>query len=432
VRIPLTSRRPEEIVAFRGGEGVSIETLLAESAVLARSLPRARHAINLHANRYQYLRGFCAAMLTGHCTLMPPNRQSETLAKLERAYPACYRLGDGAALTHPDEKVGDPAAAEPSLEIEDGQAAIIAFTSGSTGEAAPTLKSWHTLRIGTANNHHSLLESPDEQVNVLATVPPQHMWGFETSILLPLLAPVAISEKNPLYPADIAEGLAELPEPRLLVSSPLHLRTLMQSGVETPPLLRILTATAPLSAEDAIALESHFQAEVLDVFGCSESGVFARRRTAREADWSLTPPFRLEASHTETLIHAEHLPEAVSLPDRVEIVGERRFRWLGRQQDLINIAGKRGSLADLNRRLLQIEGVLDGIVFQPQDESRLAALVVAPGLAAADIAQTLRPQVDPVFVPRPIYLLDRLPRQETGKIARSDLLELFRSAHGSQ
>jgi acyl-coenzyme A synthetase/AMP-(fatty) acid ligase len=200
----------------------------------------------------------------------------------------------------------------------------------------------------------------------------------------------------------------------------------MKSGVKTPALQRILTATAPLSAEDAIALEDHFRTEVLDVFGCSESGVFAMRMTARESDWRLTPPFRLESTRTSTLIHAAHLPAAVELPDLLEIVDERRFRWVGRRQDLINIAGKRGSLADLNRRLLRIEGVLDGILFQPQDESRLAAFVVAPGLTAAEIVQALRPQLDPVFMPRPIYMVDRLPRQETGKMARSDLLDLFR------
>jgi acyl-coenzyme A synthetase/AMP-(fatty) acid ligase len=53
----------------------------------------------------------------------------------------------------------------------------------------------------------------------------------------------------------------------------------------------------------------------------------------------------------------------------------------------------------------------------------IAALVVAPGLDAAAILDALRRDIDPVFLPRPLKLVDALPRGETGKLPRAALLE---------
>jgi acyl-coenzyme A synthetase/AMP-(fatty) acid ligase len=93
---------------------------------------------------------------------------------------------------------------------------------------------------------------------------------------------------------------------------------------------------------------------------------------------------------------------------------------------MVKIAGKRCSLADLNRKLSAIAGVDDGVIFMPPGESvRLAALVVAPRLRCGAILEALKPLVDPVFLPRPVFLVERLPRQETGKLAQSAVLELF-------
>jgi hypothetical protein len=65
----------------------------------------------------------------------------------------------------------------------------------------------------------------------------------------------------------------------------------------------------------------------------------------------------------------------------------------------------------LNRELLAIDGVVDGAFVVPDDgspTSRLAALVVAPTLAAADIVSALRERVDAVFLPRPLHRVEVL------------------------
>ncbi|MEJ2060388.1 MAG: hypothetical protein P8Y64_07870, partial [Gammaproteobacteria bacterium] len=106
-----------------------------------------------------------------------------------------------------------------------------------------------------------------------------------------------------------------------------------------------------------------------------------------------------------------------------------RFEWLGRKADLVNIAGKRAALGDLNHRLLAIDGVEDGVFLVPDEgvRERLAALVVAPGLSEADILKALGRSLDPVFLPRPLVKVDSLPRNATGKLPRQAILDLLAS-----
>ncbi|GBE45765.1 surfactin synthase subunit 3 [bacterium BMS3Bbin11] len=101
----------------------------------------------------------------------------------------------------------------------------------------------------------------------------------------------------------------------------------------------------------------------------------------------------------------------------------------GRTSDMIKIAGKRVSLADLNLRLNSIPGMEDGVFIQTkvksEDVSRLCAVIVAPVLSQADVIKALRQQIDPVFLPRSVFKVDTLPRNETGKLPHSEIMKLL-------
>ena len=360
---------------------------------------------------------------------MPPNRQPYTLQQLRELYDDSYTIGEDGR----EEIVSLEGVSCEIPEIPDEQHCAIAFTSGSTGAPTPNLKYWRTLRVGSSSNARAILGAADQQLNVVATVPPQHMWGMETSILLPLFANVAVSHLTPFFPQDIADALQSLPEPRMLVSSPIHLETLHKSGVEMHAVDKIITATAPLSKQLAIDVETGFETIVQEIFGCSESGILATRQTAVDEEWTYSAIFDLSMTDDGVRIAASHLSEDVMLPDIVELTGNNHFRWIGRRQDMVNIAGKRGSLADLNFHLREIPGLVDGVVFLPDGrEDRLAALVVAPELDVSDILSVLRDKVEPVFLPRPIFKVSQLPRQETGKLAIKAVRELFAELGGAK
>ena len=94
---------------------------------------------------------------------------------------------------------------------------------------------------------------------------------------------------------------------------------------------------------------------------------------------------------------------------------------------MINIAGKRTSLAHLNYHLNSIVGVRDGVFIMPEEgqhAARLMAFVVAPELTCDEIMSALRLRIDAAFLPRPLRFVDVLPRNATGKLPHAALTEL--------
>ena len=85
----------------------------------------------------------------------------------------------------------------------------------------------------------------------------------------------------------------------------------------------------------------------------------------------------------------------------------------------------------MNAQLNAIPGVVDGAFFLPDAErsggtgvNRLTAAVVAPALSIAQLTEQLRQRIDPVFLPRPLLLVARLPRNATGKLPQHALQAL--------
>ncbi len=433
----LATTDPARVVAWRDGAPVSAARFLTHVEMVAVRLPEVRHVINLCEDRYAFLVAFCAALTRGQTNLLPPSRAPQAVAEVMRAHPGCYTVGDTALPMTPPDHVrlpalgdGDVDAAPPVPRIDARQVAAIGYTSGSTGRPQASVKTWASYAASTAGNLGMLRAYLDEPFHVLATVPPQHMYGMEMSVLLPLLAAVGVHAGRPLLPADVAHALSQLPAPRVLVTTPVHLRALVGSGQALAPLAAMVSATAPMPEDLARAAEARFGAPLLEVFGSTETCVFAGRRSAREAAWTPYPGVTLEPRPEGTRIHAPQLAAPVTLADIMALDDAGRFRLVGRQGDQLEMAGKRASLADLNQRLLAIEGVRDGVIFQPDTADRLgvrrlAALVVAPDVDEAAIMAALRRSVDPVFLPRPVRKVAALPRNATGKLPRAALLEML-------
>jgi acyl-coenzyme A synthetase/AMP-(fatty) acid ligase len=419
----------ERSTALTAGE------FLGRVLALAAALPRQAYLVNLCEERANFLAAWCAAIVSGQTNLLPASRAPQVIADARASY------GDNHVVD--DERVQrllarGSAAATRVPQIAAEHIVQIGFTSGSTGAPTAHAKRWGSLQFNTRFNAERIRECIGAAAPaVIATVPPQHMYGTETSVLLPLLAGMAVHAGRPLFPQDVAVALAEVPEPRVLVTTPVHLRTLLASTQQFPPIAVVVSATAPLDAALALQVASGLKAPLLEMFGSTETCVIATRLTASEAGWRLYPGVTLEPAADHTWVRAPWFDQATRLQDVVE-VAEGRMLLRGRNVDMIEIAGKRASLSDLTRRLLAIPGVQDAVVFQPSASEaeaqgvarvqRVAAAVVAPGLSVPDILTAMAQGVDPLFLPRPLLRVAALPRNELGKTARAQLLQLLRQA----
>ena len=95
----------------------------------------------------------------------------------------------------------------PPPRIDRDQVAAIAFTSGSTGEPQPQPKTWGSVVDG-ARAEVIALQLDDvrkrmDDVVLMGTVSPQHMYGFESTVLMALHGPCAFAAEHPLHPDEV-------------------------------------------------------------------------------------------------------------------------------------------------------------------------------------------------------------------------------------
>jgi len=356
---------------------------------------------------------------------LPPNQAAATLQELGAAYPDGWVLHDATMESWLD--AGVVAVNElPEWRIDANRVVALTFTSGSTGAPQPHAKTWRTL---SRNAQLAAAEALGDGAHIVATVPPQHVYGLETSAMVALTAHCVVFDGKPFFPSDVRAALEVMREPRTLVTTPTHLRALLEAHVALPRLQRIVCATAPLSVESARRAELAWDTAVHEIYGCTEAGIMATRRTTDEKPWRTFTDGRMTLRGDVAEYSAPQLPAAIPLQDIVESLSPTEFHLRGRAADMIKVAGKRASLQALTQHLLNIEGVRDAAIFL-QDmssgrEARLAAAVVAPDRTAQDILVALSDHIDAVFLPRPLILVAKLPRNAVGKLPQTALAQLL-------
>ncbi len=425
----------ERVVIWRKGTPIGTANLLAAAERLAEGLPDRSHVVNACATRTGFLVALLAALLRNQVTVLPNDRTARVASQLQARYPelyclseeggACAGIGTHAVCT--ETPASGARSTVPSLPAD--AAAVIAFTSGSTGEPEPHEKSLRVLSTTSQLIARRFQFEAGSPPALLATVPSQHMYGLETAVGLALWSRASVHDLRPLYPADIAAALYELPAPRVLVTTPIHLKGLLASSVRFPALKAVISATAPLSLETARAVEQRFGTEVLEIYGFSEAGTVATRRPVVDPVWQTCDGLTLRREGAADVVEAAHYAAAVPFSDRINVIASDRFELIGRANDMINIAGKRASLSGLNAILTAIDQVTDGAFYLADEEedgkvARLMAFVVAPNTTTGRILEALRGNIDPAFMPRHIHQVAALPRLETGKLPRSALTAL--------
>jgi len=427
-------------VCWRAGRPISRRQFLHDVNALAALLPSAGPLLAMTSDRYRFVQAFVAAMLRGQAGLLPPNNTPDMVGWLRVLFPEAYALTEprSTAVDMPSLEFPPDAGDDLQADLDVPQFAVDlevahVLTSGSTGRPVPHPKRWDLLvRGGLAGAERiaaHMGRADLHGVTVVGTVPAHHMFGFESTVMLPMVGGAAFAAERPLFPGDVAHVLAAVPRPRVLVTTPVHLKALVESGVAMPPVDLMVSATAPLSTQLAQRAEASFGGPLMEIYGCTEAGQVASRRTSVSAEWHTIGGLALSGDGQSPVVSGGHVAVPTPLADVLEILSPTRFRLLGRSNDMVNVAGKRTSLAHLNHQLASVEGVRDGAFWvrpgsDAEDVVRLVALVVAPGLDRSALLRALRERIDAAFLPRPILQVDALPRDPSGKLPEAALARL--------
>lgn len=424
--------------AFWTADGpLSQGQIATRAAALASRLPDCAFAINYCETRDRFAVGLLAALSRGQTAVFPSDRTERSFSMLRAGMRDVYCLSDSplpaTGCTYvevADDESGRSFGAIDLSRIALERTAVKIYTSGSTGRPTGSDKSWAMLVAGAKRIPEliGLLDHPHP--SIVATVPSQHMYGFENSLMYVIQGRASAHVERPVYPADIARCLSEVPPPRVLVTTPVHLRALVEQGGKLPEIERIVSATAPLSEDLAAAAERSLNAPVSEIYGFTEAGSVAGRRTTAGPNWMLRRDFLARQIDGKQYVEWLEFGQKIPFPDVVEIVDPHHIRLLGRSQDMVNVAGKRASLTGLTAQLLEIDGVKDGVFWLPTEDmglgivARLMVFVVAPGSTPDRIRRELARRMDPAFVPRTVIQVDSMPRNETGKLPHDSLRKI--------
>ena len=393
---------------------------------LAARLPRRLYAIQRCESTAAFLVSTCAAWCAGQTVVMPPTRLEADRDALAGRYPDAHELNDDVAYSFD----GRPHWPPPALR--DDFVAALLFTSGSTRVPRPATKTWRSLCSGARTFIGAFALRPGEWT-LAGTVSPQHMFGLEATAMAALRSGCALETTRPRYAADLARlgrDCAEAGSPPLfLATTPLHLEHFHRSLDAPPKVARIVVSTMPVARRLAVDVERDWHARVDEVYGSTECGMLASRRPASDDTFTLGAGLALAIDGDGSAkAFGGQLDAPVPLDDRLAWRDEdrRAFVLEGRKTDMVKVAGKRTTLAALGDVLRAVDGVEDCVFFPSAAQSgRLCALVVAPALDESEVRRRLAERIDPAFMPRPLIRVERLPRDDRGKLALTELQRLI-------
>ncbi len=432
----------DRVLIFSRENGRSCAEFAADVALLQQKISDYGSICNLLSDRYSFVVGLAAALLNGQTTILPVSTAPQAVDAAIGGSSGTLILGDAAMeITGPrlsrlprSDAPEDPAQLFAALPRAPG--IVHVFTSGSTGSPNRHIKTWETL-AGGAEITLKIIEAvglASTDFGFVGTTAPQHMFGLEATVFAGLMGRHSQYGEQVFFQADLEEAVRAAREAGIeaivLVTSPAHLRFLETAVMELGEVRAIISATAPLSKTLAARLEERGDLPVFEVYGSTESGSLAIRRTIEGDLWTPLAGFTLEQHDGSVIAQAPHLAEPVPMGDAMSLEPDGRFRLLGRLGDMVLVAGKRTSLGALNAILVDTPGIVDGVVLREpgkaDDQLTIVAVIhpsstMTPDDCRAAIRDHLRQHFDPVFLPRKITFCDALPRSPSGKITAEDL-----------
>ncbi|HTD28362.1 MAG TPA: AMP-binding protein [Xanthomonadaceae bacterium] len=405
----------------------------AWQAVFAAA-PGRRCALH-HEDCFEFAAALLGAWHAGKIVYLPADTLESTLQALAKQV-------DGFAGTLPDGLQPNPdvSSAEAIWSDLDAETVrLVLYTSGSAGDPVAIDKCLRQLdsEIATLESRFGGLIG---DAHVQGTVSHQHIYGLLFRVLWPLAAQRRFATHRLVYPEQIA---ALVPSQAIaLISSPALLKRLPESidWSSTRAALRVVFSSGgPLPVEGRVATRRLWGQYVIEVFGSTETGGIASR-SSEHGTWQALPGVECRIDETALHVRSRHLAEVdwFRTEDRAQLIGDG-FELLGRSDRLVKLEERRISL-DAIERGLRADTLIDAVrvLMLAGAREKIAAVIVLSKAGQAllssagrkelidHLRRVLRPQVDPIAIPKLWRFVEALPSNAQGKTTIKLLADLFR------
>ena len=300
--------------------------------------------------------------------------------------------------------------------LAEGTTGFTFQTSGSSGEKKPCTHSHASLAAEVAYWAKIFAD----RRRIIQLVPPHHIYGAIFTILLPEAMGIPVLDCRAMPPGRLARILRA---DDLLVGFPAGWSNLLRSLECLPAGIRAVSSTAPLPASASHALRQAGAAEVIEIYGSSETAGIAWR-AAPDESFTLLPHWRPGASGARASVIEVATGQAVALPDRAEWDTAGGLRLLGRKDQAVQVGGINVFPALVAAKLASHPLVAEAAVRLDETlpEPRLKAFVILRGqpkakaLDARELEVWCRSNFAAPERPVRIEIGQALPRNAMGKM----------------
>ncbi len=257
---------------------------------------------------------------------------------------------------------------------------------------------------------------------VWSAVPAHHIYGFLFTVLLPARLPgLKVVDARRCTPQALQHGLRA---GDWVIGHPLQWRLLTRYGEALPAGVRGVTSGAPCPDALAHDLERLGLAQLIQVYGSSETAGIGWR-TSPAAGYRLLPFWARDPRDDGQLLRLlpDGPPRAQRLQDHVIWQADGAFTVGERLDAAVPVAGMNVYPGEVRRRLLEHPAVADAAVrlMRPEEGQRLKAFIVPhPGVDAASLpAELLRWAASSLRVaerPKAFSVGAQVPMDERGKL----------------
>lgn len=441
----LNCARPNETpVAWLGDHTWTLGQLRYDVAQLMASLQQQesqRWALCFD-NSYLFLVALLAALHAGKTPVLPGHSRERLLNEQRALFDGV--LSDRLLAWHgPFQRVissGESAADAQVFPDIDARSHVELFTSGSTGQPRRVLKP-----VACLDREARLLAARFADrltgCRVIASVVPQHLYGLTFRLFLPMSLGLPLHAAMILY----AEQLAALdPQQRyLFISSPAFLKRL-DSKLAPPPVAVLVSAGGMLAWQAVTQTADWLGIWPDEIYGSTETGILAwRYRREDRAPWHPFPGVTLVAEGENVRARSPLIPDegGLLLDDVLHFSDDGTFHLAGRRGREVKIEEKRISLAEIEQRLLALDGICEAAALPVTRKGRqsIGVLLVLDaatrekwqhngGAVELSWRHALRPWLEPVAVPRYWRVIDTMPVNSMNKRVYAQLQELFHEA----
>lgn len=302
------------------------------------------------------------------------------------------------------------------------------FTSGTTGEPTGAFKDRENI-LGEVEALSSVIADYGIKKAVV-TVPFIHIYGAAAGLILPAELGIDIIFKEHFLPGDL---LDVVDSETLVVTTPLYIKALNRISLEKDLKGAVfVSSTGLLEKASAEEFCNRFNTDVIQVFGSTETGGIAYKLKGEEL-WTPFKGVEISVNDEELLKVQSPLVSKAVYSDRLTDTGgviqtfdyiERengRFRLVGRNSQIVKIAGKRYSTVQIEHILEEVDGIDKALVSISYSKENLRGEVLDIFLETKldihvrDIKRVLRKELSNISFAMNLKIVEKIPTSAVGK-----------------